>query len=907
MQGRDSERAAAASLLLRATSSRGGSLVLRGLPGVGKSTLLASVADDADGFQVLRTRGVESESPLAFAALHRLLRPVSGLVDRLPAPQVQALRAVFGEAAGGNVDRYLVFLATLSLLAEAADEAPVLAVVDDAQWLDDASAAALLFAARRLEAERVALLFAAREGDVRSFDSGDLASVELGALDADAAAALVGERAGVQIPEDVATRLVAGTGGNALALAELSDVLPAAQLQGQQPLPVHLPLTEGVERAFLERYRRLPEPARTLLLVAAADDSGRVSTVLKAASELGAGEDALDDAERSGLVHVRDAELELRHPLVRSAIYGAATSRQRRLAHGALAQALTGGDDADRRAWHLAAATSQPDEAIVAELAAAAERAASRGGHEAASAAWERAAELSADDEKRAGRLLQAAEAAWVSGQPARARVLADVALRDARDPALRADIALLRARVEWNTGSVAVGHRMVLQAAKDVAPTDPDRALEMAVFGASLGAFGTPSDVDIDPVSLTPPLDGPLTPRERVSTLLVHGFGALARGDLETATSRLREAFAVPVSLDGTEQDLLPNLGVAAMLIGDDEAVLRYHDDLLARARQSGAVVMVLYALTRRGLVDVLAGRWSTAETGSAEALRLARNTGQEALTVMPLLHLLVLAALRGSDDFDALLAELEGATAGTALGTPMLIVRDGIRWAKGILEAVQPATAFHHLEQIDAPFLRLAALVDRVEAAVRAGQRDTATEWVAEAEAYAEATGLAWAGASAAHGRALLSEGDEATGHFERSLSLHEKSLRVVDRARTQLAYGEHLRRARRRVAAREHLRAALQTFEDLGARPLAERARTEPRASGETARRREAGGVVEGLTPQELQVAALVAKGLPNREVAAQLFLSPRTIDFHLRNVFAKLGVTSRSELAAMSFGD
>ena len=381
LAGRDRERVAVRHLLDQARDSRGASLVLHGVPGVGKSTLLDHAAIDAqaDGFTVLRTSGIESESPLAFAALQRLLRPVLRLADRLPEPQARALRRAFG-VEEGEVDRFLVFLAALSLLAEAAEESPVLSVVDDAHWLDDASAAALLFVARRLQVERVALLFAARDGDVRRFDADDLPDVALRELDAADAGALLAATTGAVVPREVLDRLVHGTGGNPLALVELGAALSPDQLTGQAPLPSDLPLTAGVERVFLDRVHRLPSEAQTLLLVAAADDSGRATIVRHAARALGASSNAIVAAEASGLVQVVGDTVRFRHPLVRSAVYGAATNSQRREAHRALADALIDSGDLDRRAWHRAAAAEEPDESVVAALDDVAERASQRGG-----------------------------------------------------------------------------------------------------------------------------------------------------------------------------------------------------------------------------------------------------------------------------------------------------------------------------------------------------------------------------------------------------------------------------------------------------------------------------------------------------------------------------------------------
>ena len=368
-------------LLAEARSSRGGSLVVRGQPGVGKTALLTDLvnragSDGEPGMQILQTQGIESESPLPFAALQRLLRPVMRYVEHLPARQATALRAAFGETDTAAGDRFLVFLATLSLLAEAAEESPVLCVVDDAHWLDEASTAALLFVARRLGPERVALLFAARDGDVRRFDSGELPELVVGGIDAAAATALLTDRVGVPVADDVRDRLMKQTGGNPLALVELPGSLTPAQLAGREPLPSDLPLTEGVQRVFLDRSRRLSTAAQTLLCVAAADDSTRVSVVRQAAELLGVGPVALTEAEESGLVTIAGTDIGFRHPLVRSAVYQGAATHVRQQAHRALAQVMTGGQDADRRAWHLAAAVDEPDDEVVAALDDAARRAA---------------------------------------------------------------------------------------------------------------------------------------------------------------------------------------------------------------------------------------------------------------------------------------------------------------------------------------------------------------------------------------------------------------------------------------------------------------------------------------------------------------------------------------------------
>ncbi len=880
--------------------------MVRGLPGVGKSALLADAADRASAMWVLRVRGVESESPLAFAALHRLLRSVLPHLDALPGPQARALRIAFGVEEGPDADRFRVFLATLSLLAEAAAHTAVLAVVDDAQWLDGASAAALLFAARRVQDEPVGLLFAARDGDARRFDAPDMPELAVGALDAAAAADLLAERAGAPVPAEVAHRLVARTGGNPLALVELAEAVPREALTGAAPLPAKLPVTEGVERAFLDRVRELPSPAQALLLVAAADESGRLATIREAAAGLGATEQALDAVERSGLVQVRDGQLELRHPLVRSVVYGAATSGERRRAHAALAAALPAEQDTDRRAWHRAAAATGPDETVAVELDRAAERARGRGGQEAAAAALERAAELTPQaGDARAVRRYRAAMAAWLGGQPIRARALAEAALLDAEEPCLRADIARLRARVEWNTGSVQLGHRMLLHAAREVAPHEPERAREMALIGAAIASVGGDSGVGIDSMALVPTATEEDPRAVRCVDALMRGLDALSREEWATAGPLLRRAFALAEPVGALDVDVLANLGVAAMQLGDDEAVLHFHTVLLTRARDADAMILVLYALTRRALGGITTGRWTAAANDAAEALQLGEATGQPALTGLPLACLALLAALRGEKAAEAHLAAAERVLAEHSAGTLAPITQAAVAWVKAELARAQPASSLYHLRQMPSLLVRRMVAIDPIDAALRSGDRDSARVELAELESFAAATGAAWAAAAAEHGRALLAADGDAERYFERALAHHARSPRRIDRARTELAFGEHLRRIRRRVDARAHLRAALKTFEEVGAAPWAERARQELRASGETARRRDDSPPTE-LTPQELQVARLVAEGLSNRDVAARLFVSPRTVEFHLRNVFAKAGVTSRAALAHLPLG-
>ena len=879
--------------------------MLRGQPGVGKTALLADLVNHASGMQVLRTQGIESESPLPFAALQRLLLAVMRHVDRLPGRQAQALRAAFGETDDAAGDRFLVFLATLSLLSEAAGQAPVLCVVDDAHWLDEASTAALLFVARRLGQERVAMLFAAREGDVRRFDSGELPELVMGGIDATAAALLLADQGGVPVSDDVRDRLMRQTGGNPLALVELPGALTVAQLAGRDPLPTDLPLTQGVQRVFLDRTRRLSTAAQTLLCVAATDDSTRVSVIRQAAELLGAGPAALIEAEESGLLTITGAEISFRHPLVRSAVYQGAATGVRQQAHRALARVMTTDQDADRRAWHLAAAVDEPDEEVVAALDDAARRATGRGGFEAASAAFERAAELTGDEQACAARLLAAANNAWLAAQPQRAMRLATTARAGVTDPLVRADLDRLRGRIEFVGGSVPIGVGIWSRAAREVVAVDPQRAREIGMIATAGSTFLAEQDrTDLDPAELLAATDAESSARARCFTLLLTGFHQLNHGGLAGAAESLRQAVTLGENL--SETDLLTNLGIATFQLGDDDGFRRLFSRMLTQARNDGAVGLVLFALPRLALADISAGNWTGAVTHATEALELARSTGQHALTPMPLAQLALLAVWRGDDACEGLLAELDHLATGEPAGILGVLMHDTKRWAQGCRAALagDTAAALHHFEQMDQPTLTRLAAYDRLDIAVRTGHLDTAERWLTELQDFAEASETPHARGVVAYGKALLASPQGPPAVTE---EFFEQALRSVDRpferARTHLAHGEFLRRSRRRVDARDQLRSALQMFHDLGAQPWVQRAEQELRASGETARKRDASTTVT-LTAQERQVAGFVAEGLSNRDVAAKLFLSPRTIDFHLRNVFAKTGITSRSELARIA---
>src|ERR671918_81126 len=808
--GRERERSVIGSLLEGARASRSGVLVLRGQPGVGKS----------------------------------------------------ALRAALGMERRRSDERFLVSVAVLTLLAEAAEQAPLVCLIDDAHWLDEASSGALIFVARRLEAEGIVLLFAAREGDIRTFDAPGVPELYVRGLDREAATKLLGARAGVEIAPDVATRLVEGTEGNPLALFELPSILSTEQLLGNDPLPVPLPTSEGLERAFLQRVRQLPTKTQRLLLVGAADDTSRWATVLEAAKLLGIVAEDLDSAERVGLLRVQEGELEFRHPLVRSAIYQGATTSERQVAHGVLAKVLRDEPDADRRAWHLAAATVEPDDAVVRELEEAAERARDRSGFEAACAAMERAAQLTTESESRARRLAAAAENAWQAGRSRRAAGL----LRGARPltskPLVRADIDRLRGLVELGIGSAVTAREILVDGAREVATTDPGRALQMLITAANPAALAADSGANVEIGRLAAQLNV-REPRQRFVVRMLAANACFFEGDIAKAIQCLNDA--VRLAEEATDAELIAEATErAALFIGDDEAAYRSRSQIVVEARAAGAIGNMIDSLFRLALVEIVTGRWTAASATASEALRLARETGQEPLLALPFICLALVSALRGEEQRLRMVA---GEIEQIADVHRMAYADEAVHWAWGIFElgGGRPEAALTKLTKITHPGIRVISDLDCIEAAVFAKEERTARQWLGSLETFAAHSGTPWAQARVAHCRALMASGDVADRDFTEALAKHDQSHRPFERARTELAYGVFLRRARRRIDARAHLRTALDILEGLKATPWAERA---------------------------------------NREIAAQLFLSPRTIDFHLRNVFAKLGISRRTELSRFS---
>jgi DNA-binding CsgD family transcriptional regulator len=907
--GRDNETATIDRLLAGAREGQSGVLVLRGDAGIGKSALLAHAQERGHEFTILRAVGIESESDLAYAALHQVLRPVLGDIDRLPEPQAAALRGAFALSAETVDDRFRVSLAALGLLAEAADERPVLCLIDDAQWLDRTSADALVFVARRLEAERLVLLFAARDDETRPFDARGLPEHRLPALAPHDSRSLLTARLGESVAVGVVEWLVDNANGNPLALVELPESLTARQIEGRDPIAGKLPATTSVERAYLERANRLPAAARSMLLVAAAEETGDRATITRAAGELGLDAAALAAAEAEGLIRVAPNQIEFRHPLVRSAIYRAAGFTERELAHRALAAVLDGESDVDRRAWHRAAAAVGPEGDVAVELEATADRARLRAGHGAASAALERAAELSAEESERGRRLVLAALAAGLAGQTTRAISIADRAEGLVTDPILQADLASVRGDAELLGGRPEHASDVFHSGARVVVDHDRRRAFELV--GASIRAAALCGD----PARLRRGMElgksiepDPADREQVVMDKINRGVDFIQQGDPPSGVPLLHEALAAAASDDLRAVYLA---AVAATFLGDHDRAQELHGRLAADARKKGALGLLVNALGSQAVANFLARKLPEAGAQADEAARLARDLGLENPAAQPVALLAWIAALEGRETDCQRLAEqaLRLATA-RGLALPAALAAWALaeldlgrgRWEDALtgLEAIANVRpGFSH------PMLSLISTPDRLEAAVRAGRPESATEAFAAFEAWAVSSNAPWSRPVIERCRGLLAEGEQAATHFEEAVRRHAEVGSTFDRARTELLYGELLRRNKKRSEARRHLREAQTTFEQFHAAFWLDRAGAELRATGETARRRDPSTLAQ-LTPQELQIATLVGEGGSNKEIAAQLFLSPRTVEYHLRKVFQKLGISSRAELIRHGVG-
>ncbi|MGW4021867.1 helix-turn-helix transcriptional regulator [Streptomyces sp. NPDC005009] len=902
LHGRSDEISVIDRLLADCRTGRSGCLLITGEPGTGKTALMEHAASAADGLRVIRGTAIESEAHLPFAGLHLLLRPALDRTDALPAPQARALRGAFGLAPAEPGDRMLVGLAVLSLLAEFADGGPVLCLVDDAQWLDRASAEALLFAARRLDAEGTALIITARTG----FDAPGLAHLPLKGLDAPAAAGLLAEHAATLSPAN-RYRVLAEAQGNPLALLELPLALAAGRpvAAGQA-----LPMTDTVQAAFLDRVRRLPEPSRHLLLVAAAEDTGDRDVVLRAAAPLGCRPTDLVPAETEGLLRVDNRTVRFRHPLVRSAVYQAAPVSLRLVVHTALAEALHRPEDADRRAWHHAVVATGPDEQVAAELESTARRATERSGYAAAAAAYERAAQLTESGTDRARRLVLAAEAIAEEGDIDRMAELARHGAASTDDPALTVRAIRVRAAAAFHHGLLRTARRLLTEAAELARADDPALAAHMmldAVHAAwYLGKDEIADTADrLDALPLPP--EDPLTHVARLLTWTVRS--AIGQGDRDHGTLTRRVAAAERTGFGGPHDTILVG-ATSLQAAGQDTEAHRVAGELLARCRDRGWIGRTPPALACVARTSTFLGRHTDAWDEATEALHIAQELGHRQWIAEISGVLAYLAAVTGDERHchafadDALAApEPDAAPPGMSWAHWALALLDlgHARWesARTRLTALHTGPVSHQL-----PGLR--SIPDLVEAAVRLGRPADAREPLARLTDWAHDAAQPWIDAHVQRCRALLAPEADAAELYRAALRLHPDDRRF-ERARTALLYGEWLRRMRRKSEARTQLRDAFETFRRLGATPWAERARAELDATGETVPGSGAAdgtGALSVLTSQERKIIRLAARGLSNRDIAAQLFLSPRTVGYHLYKAFPKLGVTARTELAALA---
>ncbi|MFG3225272.1 AAA family ATPase [Kitasatospora sp. NPDC048194] len=904
LYGREHEQAAVDGLLAAAGDGRSGVLLLRGEAGIGKTALLDdAVARAGARFRVIRAAGVEYEAELPFAGLSMLLAPGLDRLDALPGPQRRALEAAFGlgDASTATADRLLVGLATLGLLAELASDRPLLCVVDDVQWLDRASLDALLLAARRLQAEGVALLLAARtEGGTSAERRLGLPELPVTALAEADATRLLADRAGPDLPAAARDRLLAEAAGNPLALTELP--VPAGP---QTDAAGGLPLTSRLLIAFHGQVTGLPSATQTLLLVAAAEESGELDVVLPAAAALGVGAEHLTPAEQSGLVTVTaDRRIAFRHPLLRSAILQRAPHHQRLTVHRTIAEVLPEGD---RRTWHLALAATAPDAALADALERTAVRAERRGGQGGA-AAYERAARLTPDRDGATRRLVLAAEAATEEGDLARAEALADEAGGRTDSALAHALLDQVRATAHFWRGSYPTAYRLLLDAAGTGIERPHAARMLFQAFHAAWYAGEEAVVAVLDRLAALPLADDdPLAPLARhlpAAVLPALGRSAAAPPPVrETAEAARRAGAETPV-------DLVQLCG-ATLILGRDDETVELGGELVAEARAKGTVGVMPTLQFFLAEAELFHGRHADAEVTATEALALARDTGQHQWVSQLSALLALLAALDGRGDHCAELAATALATTGPQTAAPaaghpwavwaLALLDLGQGRAGGAADRLQLLTTGPHRHHVGAT----RAVPDLVEAAVRLGTPDRAAEPYERFARWTAAADRPWAEALRLRCQALLGPDELAEPAYRAALDLHATAHRPFEHARTALLYGEWLRRNRRRSDARPHLHFALETFDRLAAHPWATRARTELSATGTPAPDTPAGpsAPLTPLTPQELQIARLAAQGLTNRDIAAQLFLSPRTVAHHLYKAYPKLGITSRTDLTTV----
>ncbi len=890
------ERAAVDRVLDQARAGSSAVLVVRGEPGIGKTALLGYAAGAALGFRVVRAWGVESEMELAFAGLHQLCVPMLGRLEQLPGPQRDALAVAFGMREGQAPDRFLVGLAVLSLLAATAEDQPLACLVDDAQWLDRASVQCLAFAARRLLAEPVALIFAAREpGDDHELAGlPGLAVTGLGDADARAVLALA---VGGRLDAQVADLIVAETRGNPLALLELPRGLAPAELAGGFGLPGAAPLAGRIEDSFACQLDALPDQTRRLLLLAAADPSGDRPLVWRAAGRLGISVQAGAPAVEARLVEF-GTRVRFRHPLVRSAAYRSASFSERQQMHAALAEATDPIADPDRRAWHRAQAAAGPDEEVAAELECSAGRAQARGGLAAAAAFLERSVLLTADPARHAERALAAAQASLQAGAFGKALDLLATAEAGPLDELQSARVDLLRGQIAFASGPGADAPALLLKAAKRLEPLNLDLARQTylnawvaAPLAGRLAGAGDLLEVS-RAVRALPPARSP-----RPADLLLDGLALLVTDGPAAAAPVLRQAVTAFAGGDISREEGLASGWLAASVLWDDDAGRAIMDREVRLAREAGALDELPVNLVPLAMSATWRGDLAEAASLIAEGDAVCEVTGSRLAPYAAMF----LAAMRGNQAeltslAEAAIAAAEAGGEGAAVTYAhwvAAILHNGLGRYADALAAAGQARAGSHL------YVSMWALPELIEAAVRTSNTEVAAGALERLAESTSVSGTDWALGVEARSRALLSEDETADRLYREAIERLGRTRMRAELARAHLLYGEWLRRENRRIDAREQLRASYQMLTAMGLDGFAERARRELLATGETVRKRTVETLTD-LTAQEAQIAKLARDGRTNQEIAAQLFISPRTVEWHLGNVFTKLGITSRKDL-------
>ncbi|MFD3646142.1 ATP-binding protein [Streptomyces cyaneofuscatus] len=920
LYGRAAEQERLSGLLAEARAGRSGALLLRGEAGIGKTALLDWLAGTAaapaeggttgdkgttgdgettgDGREVriLRVTGVEPEADLAFGGLVQLLWPVQDRLNALPEPQAAALRAVLGTGREQRgPDRFLTGLAVLTVLAELAEDGPLLCLVDDAQWLDRATAEALLFAARRLAAEGVAMVLAGREDDC--FTAPGIPELTLRRLDFEDSSRLLADRG--RAPA-LHSQIITESAGNPLALIEF-DAARSDQPHQHAPLPV----ADRVSSAFRARIGGLPERTRLMMLIAAAEGRGDLPLLLRASELLGVDLGDLAEAERTGLMYVMDGAVTFRHPLIASATYQGAVLARRIAVHRALAEAAT---DADCRARHLLAVATGPDQEAALELAAAAGRARGRTAYAAASGLFGQAARLTTDPRQRASWLAEAAALALAAGHAAQADRLAqeadELAGRTAHeladDPAAGARVASVRAAVAFELGDRNEAAHGLLARVGDAAPNaTPPEASGLLRTAAAYGWLAGDADAVRTAAARLATALGAADP-------LIEGLERLCEDDAEHGLPLLTRFLEgrpdTTGPRDADEEQAVRMLALTCgLLLGDDEAAHALASAEVRRCRSQALIGQLPYALDVLAQTQLLAGHHRDAEAAVTEAEEIARDTGMRRRLVRLGSVRARMAAIEGDARRVRELADATPPALRTGVDCALVLLDLGLGDFGSALSRLDPPPPGPDRYT----WLSLSTAADRIEAAVRLGQPERAEEALRHCESWARATTAPWAQAVALRCRALI---DDRPEPYAQALHLHEKGGRPFERARTELLYGEWLRRARRPNEARDVLRSALATFERLRAEPWVRRAAAELRAAGErrVAARVPAENPIDRLTPQELQVVRLARGGSSSREIAAQLFLSRRTVEHHLYKAYPKLGVGSRRELARLDLG-